>query len=262
MCKQDRYRGYGLQYLHTTVPSCLEKKGKGDRSFLMRRALGSWHLCSSTWPIWGKTLWAMWSFANHLPEDAIKGKQHNNIYPKSISFGKEIWCGVILISLYCLREEVWDVQTAVGLMARVLQETGIWKAASHHFFAYQTGCWGVCGCHSIIVLWRCVPGNVTEQDIWATWERYSCLLLLSPDLWLPHVSAWLKRRKFDFFISSWKSYWLSNGGKKVSYPSHIVDSLLCPLQLVNQNIAVFVSFDIACQSPNRTAQNFWSLVCY
>lgn len=121
MCKQESYRGYGLQCLHTTVPSCLEKKGKRDRSFLMRRALGSWHLCSSTWPIWGKTLWAIWSFATGPSKDAIKfsaakWKQHNNIYSKSTSFGKEIWCGFILISLYYLREGVRNGQTAAGLL--------------------------------------------------------------------------------------------------------------------------------------------------
>lgn len=94
------------------------KKGKRDRSFLMRRVLGSWHLCSSAWPIWGKTLWAMWSFANDPPKDdikfsAAKWKQPDNIYSKPVSFGKKIWCSFISISLYYLREEVWNSQTVV-----------------------------------------------------------------------------------------------------------------------------------------------------
>lgn len=60
-------------------------------------------------------------FATGPSKDAIKfsaakWKQHNNIYSKSTSFGKEIWCGFILISLCYLREEVWNVQTAAGLL--------------------------------------------------------------------------------------------------------------------------------------------------
>jgi len=100
---------------------------KRDRSFLIwMRALGSWHLCSSLVPAQSKDKLCepcdlLWLVLLRMLQNLVQPSGSNNVYSKFASFGKEIWCGFIFISLYHARntlttEEVWNFQNAVGLL--------------------------------------------------------------------------------------------------------------------------------------------------